>query len=79
MLIQTQSLRVILLENSYFRKMKVIKFLKNKVIDGVSYVSDQTVSFPLTTANSLITAGDAVEFVGLGAWTDHETNRVARG
>ena len=76
---QMRSARVISSENFSLRKMKVVKFLKNKIIDGVSYVINQTVSFPLATANSLITANDAVEFVGLGAWTDHETNRVARG
>ncbi len=76
---QMRSARVISSVNSSLRKMKVIKFLKNKVIDGVSYVIDQPVMFPLTTANSLIAAVDAAEFVGLGAWTDHETNRVVRG
>lgn len=76
---QMRSARVISLASFSLRKMKVIKFLRNKIIDGISYVVNQTVMFPLTTANSLITANDAVEFIELGAWTDHETNRVVRG
>ena len=54
--------------------MKVLRFLRDCWVDGVFYAADQPVAFRNPPSSDLIGNGDAVEVLGLGCWTDHDSN-----
>jgi hypothetical protein len=57
--------------------MKVLRFLKDSWVGGVFYAANQPVAFWNPPSDELIQTGLAIEEVGIGCWTDHETN-IAR-